>query len=103
MPLLPIMPPQMYIKFHSPLEALGAEVAVEWFLPCVDSKVGFHVTLGEEPLLAYFAGKRFHSVVDRLEVFGEAKAVDKALATHRAYVDPTIAVHPAMASETLDV
>lgn len=76
---------------------------MEWFLPCVDPYVGFHISLCEEGFVADLANKRSNSAVHHLEVFGEAETVDKPLPALLADMDPTIAVHPAMPFKTLGV
>lgn len=76
---------------------------MEWFLSRVDPYVGFHISLCVESFVADLADKRFNPAVYHLEVFGQAKPIGKPLPTLLADVDPTIAVHPAMAFKTLGV
>lgn len=76
---------------------------MEWFLSSVDPYVGFHISFCEESLVTDLAHKRFNPAMHHLEVFGEAKTVDKALPALLADMDPTIAVHPAMPFKTFGV
>lgn len=73
---------------------------MEWFLSGVHPYVGFHISFGEEPFVADLADERFDPPVHHLEVFGEAKTIDKALPALLTYMNPTIAVHPAMPFKT---
>lgn len=76
---------------------------MEWFLSSVDPNMGLHIPLCKESFVADLADKRFNPAMNHLEVFGEAKTVDKALAALLADMDPTIAVHPAMPFKTFGV
>lgn len=76
---------------------------MEWFLSRVDPYVAFHISFCEESLVADLADKRFNPAVHHLEVFGEAKSVDKAFSTLLADMDPAIAMHPAMPLKSLGV
>ncbi|KAG8015079.1 von Willebrand factor A domain-containing protein 7, partial [Nibea albiflora] len=53
--------------------------------------------------ILYLTDVRFNPAVHGLEVFGEAKTVDKAFPALLADMDPTIAVHAAMPFKTLGV
>lgn len=93
----------MHVEVHPPDELPVAEVALEGFLPRVDSNVGFHVQLREEALAAYLANERFDPSVHHLEVFGEAEPVDEALPTLLADVDPAVAMDPAVPFEAFGI
>lgn len=73
---------------------------MEWFLSCVHAYVGFNISSCKEPLVTDLADKRFNPAVHHLEVFGEAKTIDKALPTLLTDMDPTIAMHPPMPFQT---
>lgn len=73
---------------------------MEWFLSCVNPYVSFHITFCKETFVANLADERFNLPVHHMEVFGEAKAVDKALPALMTDMDPPIAMHPAMPFKT---
>lgn len=93
----------MHVQVDPPDELPFAEVALERFLPRVNSNVRFHIQLREKALAAYLANKRFDPSVHHLKMFGEAESVDKALPTFLADVDSPIAVDPAVPLQAFGV
>lgn len=93
----------MHVEVDPPDEFPLTQVAVEWFLSCVNTNVGFHIQLCEKALVANLANKRFNPPVHHLEMFGEAKFVDKGLPAFLAHVDLPVAMHPAVPLERFSV
>lgn len=95
------MPAQVYIQEYSSFEFSITQIAIEWSLSGVGLYVDFHISFSEESLVADLANKRFYSSVHHLDVLGEGKTVDKALATLWADMDLAIGMRPAMPFKTL--
>lgn len=89
----------MHVEVDPPDKFPFTEVAVERFLSCVNTNVGFHVQLCEKALVANLANERFNPSVHHLQMFGETKFVDKRLPAFLAGVDLSIAVHPVVPFE----
>lgn len=89
----------MHVEVDPPDEFPFAEVAVERFLSCVNTNVGFHIQLREKALAANLANKRLNPSVHHLEMFAETKLVDKRLPAFLADVDLPVAMHPAVPFE----
>lgn len=93
----------MHVEVDPPDESPFAEVAVEWFLSCVNTNVRFHIQLCEKALVANLANKRFDPPVHHLQMFGETELVDKCLPALVAHVDLPVAMDAAVPFERFGV
>ena len=101
--LLPVVPPQVNIQLHTPLEPLHTEGAGKWFLSSVNAEMRLHVAPNDEAFVTDRADKRPHAAVNHLLVLGQAEAVDKGLVTLRTLVAPLFTVDAGVAVEALEV